>query len=91
MANIEDVARLAGTSIATVSRVLNNKGKFSEKTKMKVLKAVEELNYKPSSQAKHLAKVKYGFKIGVLISERIKHILEKKRMSLVRWIFTQQF
>ncbi|KLO22010.1 LacI family transcriptional regulator [Marinitoga sp. 1197] len=79
MATIEDVAKLAGTSIATVSRVLNNKGKFSEKTKIKVLKAVEELNYKPSSQAKHLAKVKYGFKIGVLISNRIKNILEKRK------------
>lgn len=79
MANIEDVAKLAGTSIATVSRVLNNKGKYSEKTKMKVLKAVEELNYKPSSQAKHLAKVKYGFKIGILISNRIKNILKKKK------------
>ncbi|AEX86438.1 transcriptional regulator [Marinitoga piezophila KA3] len=79
MANIEDVARLAGTSIATVSRVLNNKGKFSEKTRLRVLKAVEELNYKPSSQAKHLAKTKYGFKIGVLISQRIKQILEKRK------------
>ncbi|WGS65087.1 LacI family DNA-binding transcriptional regulator [Marinitoga aeolica] len=79
MANIEDVAKLANVSIATVSRVLNNKGKYSEKTKIKVLKAIEELNYKPSSQAKHLAKVKYGFKIGVLISSRIKNILEKKR------------
>ncbi|GAB6188613.1 LacI family DNA-binding transcriptional regulator [Marinitoga arctica] len=79
MANIEDVAKLAGTSIATVSRVLNNKGKYSEKTKIRVLKAVEELNYKPSSQAKHLAKAKYGFKIGVLYSNRIKNILEKKK------------
>jgi LacI family transcriptional regulator len=79
MANIEDVAKLAGTSIATVSRIINNKGKVSEKTKIKVLKAIEELNYKPSSQAKHLAKVKYGFKIGVLISDRIKSILDKNK------------
>ncbi|KAF2956710.1 LacI family DNA-binding transcriptional regulator [Marinitoga sp. 38H-ov] len=79
MATIEDVAKLAGTSIATVSRVINNKGKVSEKTKIKVLKAIEELNYKPSSQAKHLAKVKYGFKIGVLFSDRIKNILEKNK------------
>ncbi|SHE32208.1 transcriptional regulator, LacI family [Marinitoga hydrogenitolerans DSM 16785] len=79
MTSIDDVAKLAGVSTATVSRVINNKGKYSEKTKLKVLKAVEELNYKPSTQARHLAKFRKGFNICVLYSERIKkHLISEK-------------
>jgi len=45
---IYDVAKKAGVSIATVSRVLNKKNNVSEKTKQKVLNAIEELNYIPN-------------------------------------------
>ncbi|MGB4374797.1 MAG: LacI family DNA-binding transcriptional regulator, partial [Defluviitoga tunisiensis] len=38
MPTIDEVAKLAGVSIATVSRVLNSKNTVSEKTREKVLK-----------------------------------------------------
>ena len=41
MVSIEDVAKHAGVSIATVSRVLNRTGYVSDDTGLKVLKAVE--------------------------------------------------
>ncbi|MEI2428472.1 LacI family DNA-binding transcriptional regulator, partial [Priestia megaterium] len=44
---IRSVAQEAGVSIATVSKVVNHTGKISEKTKKKVLVAMEKLNYKP--------------------------------------------
>lgn len=47
MHNIKEVAELAKTSTATVSRVINGSGYVSDKTKAKVLKAIKELDYKP--------------------------------------------
>lgn len=54
MANIKDVARLAGVSISTVSRVVNNSAGVAENKKEAVLKAMSALNYKPNSFAKAL-------------------------------------
>lgn len=45
---IYDVAREAGVSIATVSKVLNKNGRISDKTREKVHRIMEELNYQPS-------------------------------------------
>lgn len=56
MATIKDVAKLAGVSTATVSRVINGKGEAAPETIEKIQKIVEELNYKPSSVAKSLSK-----------------------------------
>ncbi|NUK30206.1 LacI family DNA-binding transcriptional regulator [Parageobacillus sp. VR-IP] len=51
---IYDVAKQAGVSISTVSRVINNTGRISEKTRKKVLKVMEELHYQPSMVASAL-------------------------------------
>lgn len=53
MATIRDVAKLAGVSTATVSRVLNEQGVVNDETKEKVLDAIEKLNYKPNTIAKN--------------------------------------
>ncbi len=52
---LEDVARLAGVSTATVSRCLNSPGQVVSKTREKVLNAVNELGYLPNSNARALA------------------------------------
>lgn len=54
MANISDVAKLAGLSVSTVSRVINNQRYVTEEKKQAVLKAMEELNYQPSVAARQL-------------------------------------
>ncbi len=54
MAKLADVAALAGVSITTVSRVINNYGSLSEKTKQKVFAAMRELNYAPNMSARSL-------------------------------------
>ncbi len=72
MAGIKDVASLAGVSIATVSRVMNNKGPLSESTKKAVHRAMEELNYQPNDLARALGKKKQS-KIIALLSLPLQH------------------
>lgn len=54
VAKLTDVAELAGVSPTTVSRVINNKGYLSEKTKQKVQEAMRTLGYKPNNLARGL-------------------------------------
>ncbi|EHZ5372758.1 LacI family DNA-binding transcriptional regulator, partial [Enterococcus faecalis] len=49
---LTDVAKLAGVSPTTVSRVINNYGYLSQKTIDKVHQAMEELNYQPNGLAR---------------------------------------
>ena len=53
---ISDVAKRAGVSTATVSKVINDKMYVSSRTKEKVLKIMNELNYTPNVSASNLAK-----------------------------------
>lgn len=66
MATLDDIAKLAGVSATTVSRVINNYGSLSEKTKTKVFEAMRELNYQPNSLARSL-KGKKTKLIGVIL------------------------
>ncbi|RBP46693.1 LacI family DNA-binding transcriptional regulator [Garciella nitratireducens] len=61
-----DVARLAGVSTSTVSRVISNNPKISKSTRMKVLKCMEELGYYPNANARSLAIKKTGT-VGIII------------------------
>src|SRR5579871_774918 len=65
--NLEQVAKRAGVSTATVSRVLNNQDLVKTKTRAKVLKAIEELRYHPNLHARTLAGGK-SKTIGVIVS-----------------------
>lgn len=57
---LEDVARAAGVSTATVSRCLNEPGKVSEKTRERVMQAVNKLNYSPNFGARAIAANRTG-------------------------------
>ncbi len=52
---IEDVAAVAGVSMKTVSRVLNREPNVREETRDRVMRAVEQLQYKPNLSARSLA------------------------------------
>ena len=53
---IKDIAAKAGVGIGTVSRVLNNNPKVSEKTRQKVLQIAKEMNYVPNGAARMLVR-----------------------------------
>ena len=65
---IKDIARRAGLSIATVSRVINGNYPVSEESRKKVLLAIQELNYKPNAVARSL-KTESTHTIGILVSD----------------------
>lgn len=51
----EDIAKLAGVSRSTVSRVINNYSNVPEETRAKVLKVIEQYQYEPNTSARVLA------------------------------------
>ncbi|WP_291581397.1 LacI family DNA-binding transcriptional regulator [Clostridium sp. UBA6640] len=67
-ASIKDVAKEAGVSIATVSRVLNGINVVNEDTKRKVLDAIDKLGYRPNILARSL-KTHRSSTIGIIIPD----------------------
>ncbi len=65
---IKDIANLAGVSVATVSRVLNNKQDVNENTRKRILKIIKENDYKPNVLARNLIKQETNT-IGVIIPD----------------------
>lgn len=95
MASIHDVAKEAGVSVATVSKVINDYPDVSEKTRKKVNIAIELLKYQPNVVARGLVK-RRSWTVGVLLTvpftnpfvsellEGIKTALENSGYDLVR-------
>jgi DNA-binding LacI/PurR family transcriptional regulator len=80
MVDIRDIARLAGVSTATVSKVLNNYTEVSDATKARILKIVEEVGYIPNSSARALS-TKRTWLIGIVYSEHLHIGLEHNYFS----------
>lgn len=66
--NIHEVAKLAGVSIATVSRAFNNSKLIRGDTKSRILRIAEEIDYKPSPLARGLS-TRMTDTIGVIIPD----------------------
>jgi LacI family transcriptional regulator len=64
---IKDIAKIAGVGVGTVSRVINNNPSVKAATREKVMKVIEELNFKPNSIARDLKRKKHNI-IGILIN-----------------------
>jgi len=65
--NIKMIAEMAGVSVSTVSKIMNNYSDVSEKTKKRVLEIIEQTGYSPSNSAKTLATKKSNL-IGVIFA-----------------------
>jgi LacI family transcriptional regulator len=74
---IKDVAKLADCSLGTVSRVVNGSPSVSEKTQIRVRKAMEQLNYKPNAVARSMRTQKtqaVGFIVNEISNPLFSHI-----------------
>ena len=65
---IKDVAKLAGVSISTVSRVMNESKPVSPESRRKVLDAIKKLDFKPNELARSLVMRKSNM-IGVIVKD----------------------
>lgn len=61
-----DVAKRAGVSVATVSRVLNNRGYLSDVTRARVQQAIDDLDYRPNQVARSLLSKRTGT-VGLIV------------------------
>lgn len=69
MVTLFDVARLAGVSTATVSRVVHGQDRVREATRIRVQRAIEELGYVPDSAAQSLSRRRKDV-IGMVCNEQ---------------------
>lgn len=81
MATLKDVARESGLTVGTVSRVLNNRGYISDKTREKVYAVMKELNYQPNEMARSLSTQKSNT-IGIIVP----HITQPFFAKLISYI-----
>ncbi|MDW0108769.1 LacI family DNA-binding transcriptional regulator [Sporosarcina aquimarina] len=68
MATIKDVSKLAGVSVATVSRYLNKNGYVSKEAGETIAEVIEKLNYRPNNIARSLAGMKTAT-IGLMVPD----------------------
>ena len=83
---IKDVARIAGVSPSTVSRVLSNHPKISPATVRKVREAMEELGYHPNIMAKSLVS-KSTQTIGLVLPRSVEEFLNPFFSEVMRGMF----
>ena len=79
---IYEVAKTAKVSLATVSRVINNKGNVTEDTKKRVEEAIQKLGYKPSSLAQSLATSKTT-NIAIILAKLLNSISSVTKISAI--------
>ncbi len=84
--SIKDVARQAGCSIATVSRVLAGKGYISDEAREKVEAAVKELGYRPNRVARSL-RARKSRVIGLILSDICNPFFSEISRSVERVAF----
>lgn len=70
--NIRDIAREAGVSVATVSKVMNNYPHVSQKTRDKVMRVIKDSNFMPNSVARTLVR-KRSMTLGLLLATGLRH------------------
>lgn len=68
MVTIKDIAKIAGVSVTTVSKVINDYPDIGEKTKARVLKIIDQENYRPNAIARSLSTNKSNT-IGIFITD----------------------
>jgi LacI family transcriptional regulator len=89
MIDMKQVAKLAGVSVATVSKTLNNYREVSDETKAKIMKIVDELGYIQNSSARALS-TKRSNLIGIVYSEHLHIGLEHYFFSGVLEAFKKE-
>ncbi len=85
MATIQDIARMSGYSIGTVSRVINNRADVSERARKRIEEVIREQDYQPNSNARMLRQ-SVSSEISIIIrgtsSVFLQSVLEKTQIRV---------
>lgn len=87
---LNDIAKKAGVSLATVSLALNGSNKVNKDTKNRIKKIAEELNYVPNARARALVK-KSTKTIGLVIPEVVNPFFAELAQSIKDYVRSQDF
>lgn len=87
---IADIARKVNVSPSTVSRIINQKGKYTEETIDKVQEAIQELGYSPNIVAKTLRSKKSNL-VGIMLSDITNDFFNSLADNLVRELISYDF
>ena len=86
---IDEIAKLAGVSKTTVSRVLNNKPDVSESTRQHILELIAEYDFQPNVFAKSISLQK-SYNIGLIIPHEVDHIFANQfYVEVLRGVSTE--
>jgi LacI family transcriptional regulator len=83
---VKDVAREAGVSVATVSRVINQNGRFSADTERRVRQAIERLGYQPNQLARGLRQQRADL-VGVVVPNISNEFFSRLIMTVQQRLF----
>ena len=88
--SIKDIAKMAGVSIATVSRVINKSGKVAKETEEKILQIMKENNYVPNLLAKGMRTNKVTT-IGIVIPDISNEFFSKIAKQIQTLFFNKGY
>lgn len=84
--SMKEISRLTGVSVATVSRVINNNGRFSEATRKRIELAVDKLEYTPNAMARAL-RTNRTKNIGIIVPDITNEFFSRLALNIQRKLF----
>ena len=87
---VKDIAQMAGVSVATVSRVINQNGRFSAETERRVREVIKEYDYQPNQLAKGLRQ-RHNSAIGIIVPNIANEFFSSMILSMQTELFEHGF
>lgn len=87
---VKDIAQMAGVSVATVSRVINQNGRFSPETERRVREVIEKCNYQPNQLAKGLRQHRTA-SVGVVVPNIANEFFSSMILAMQTELFAHDF
>ena len=87
---VKDIAKECGVSVATVSRVINRNGRFSEETEQRVREVMARHNYQPNQMAKGL-RANRTDAIGVIVPDISNEFFSNIILTMQSWFFERGY
>lgn len=88
--SIKDISKQAGVSIATVSRVINKNGRYSEETEKRVMEIIKKNNYVPNLVAKGLRTQKMK-NVGIIVPDITNEFFMKLVYEIEKNLFSEGY